>query len=77
MNDKEKIEQYVRLCEKIQDTLEGNNMEVIVPALAFFLGCAGKIAELTEEELVGYSLITFKTVYADPEIMNKSSSIGH
>jgi hypothetical protein len=77
MNDKEKLEQYVDLCEKIQDTLEGNNMEVIVPALAFFLACGGKLSQMTEEELIDYSLTTFKAVYADHDIIDNPSCVFH
>jgi len=77
MREKETIERYVELCQEIQDALENKGMDVIIPALAFFLSCAGKFNKMTEKELMDYSYLTIKTVYADQEITDISNTKLH
>ena len=68
------VEEFDKLVSNMGDTLNGKEMEIVIPALTMLLARAGVIGGIEPESLLAYIVMTVSRIYDESD---PSSEIVH
>lgn len=69
--DEKELENYLsdydKLCHEMTDLLNGKDLNIVLPALAFMLASGGQMQGMSKETLIAAMTVSIFKVYADAE----------
>lgn len=77
MNEKEQLEQYADLMNKVGDLLHGKDLGLVIPVLCAQLGNAGISTETGFDEFIEYVARTIHLRFVVYELQNTNNETMH